>query len=87
MAARWQAALAHRTFVLVCVGLLLVISGGLATMIGTDFFPTADVGIIKLHYRAPPGTRIEETEKQVLDVEQTYPQHHSRRPSCTPSTT
>ena len=39
------------------------------TVIGTDFFPTADVGIIKLHYRAPPGTRIEETEKLVLDVE------------------
>ena len=38
-------------------------------MIGTDFFPTADVGIIKLHYRAPPGTRIEQTEKLVLDVE------------------
>jgi len=38
-------------------------------VIGTDFFPTADVGIIKLHYRAPPGTRIEQTEKLVLDVE------------------
>ena len=34
-------------------------------MVGTDFFPTADVGIMKLHFRAPRGTRIEETEKLV----------------------
>src|SRR5580698_1669946 len=59
----------QRKFVLVCVGLLLLLTAGLATIIGTDFFPTADVGIIKLHYRAPAGTRIEETERQVLDVE------------------
>ncbi|MDR3662011.1 MAG: efflux RND transporter permease subunit, partial [Mycobacterium sp.] len=39
------------------------------TTIGTDFFPTADVGIIKLHYRAPAGTRLEVTEQRVLDVE------------------
>jgi multidrug efflux pump subunit AcrB len=62
-------ALEQRTFVLVCVGLLLLMTGGVFTIIGTDFFPTADVGIIKLHYRAPAGTRIEETERQVLDVE------------------
>ena len=42
---------------------------GLATVIGLDFFPTADVGLIKLHYRAPPGTRIEDTEQLVLQVE------------------
>ncbi|HEX4179111.1 MAG TPA: efflux RND transporter permease subunit, partial [Rhizomicrobium sp.] len=61
--------LEQRKFVLVCVGLLLLMTVGVFTVIGTDFFPTADVGIIKLHYRAPPGTRIEETERQVLDVE------------------
>jgi multidrug efflux pump subunit AcrB len=62
-------ALEQRRFVLVCVGLLLLMTAGVFTIIGTDFFPTADVGIIKLHYRAPAGTRIEETERQVLDVE------------------
>jgi multidrug efflux pump subunit AcrB len=62
-------ALEQRRLVLIGVGVLLLLTGGLATVIGTDFFPTADVGIIKLHYRAPPGTRIEQTEKQVLDVE------------------
>jgi multidrug efflux pump subunit AcrB len=61
--------LKHRPFLLVCSALILVISGGLATLIGTDFFPSADVGIIKLHYRAPVGTKLEETEKLVLSVE------------------
>jgi multidrug efflux pump subunit AcrB len=61
--------LEQRKFVLAAAGVLLLLTGGLFTVIGTDFFPTADVGIIKLHYRSPPGTRIEQTEKLVLDVE------------------
>jgi multidrug efflux pump subunit AcrB len=63
-------ALAHRGFVLGCVGVLLLLSGGVATVIGTDFFPVSDVGLIKLHYRAPIGTRLEETERLVLAVDQ-----------------
>jgi multidrug efflux pump subunit AcrB len=63
------ACLRQRTFVLVCFGLLLVTSLGVATVAGTDFFPTADVGIIKLHYRAPSGTRLEVTEQRVLAVQ------------------
>ena len=61
--------LEQRRFILACAGLVLVLTAGLVTVIGTDFFPTADVGIIKLHYRSPPGTRIEQTERLVLDVE------------------
>ena len=64
-----EGALQRRVFVLVCAGALLVVSGGLATVIGLDFFPTADVGLIKLHYRAPAGTRLERTEQLVLQVE------------------
>ncbi|HUB47440.1 MAG TPA: efflux RND transporter permease subunit [Acetobacteraceae bacterium] len=63
------AALNNRALILLCGGLLLVISGALATRIGMDFFPAADVGLIKLHYRAPAGTRIEDTERLVLEVE------------------
>src|SRR6478752_452016 len=59
----------QRKFILLCAGLVVLLTGGLASVIGMDFFPTADVGIIKLHYRAPPGTRIEQTERLVLDVE------------------
>jgi multidrug efflux pump subunit AcrB len=64
-----EGALRHRVFVLVCASGLLVVSAGLGTVIGLDFFPSADVGLIKLHYRAPPGTRLERTEELVLQVE------------------
>lgn len=37
------------------------LSFGLAPYLGQDFFPTVDGGQIKLHIRAPTGTRIEET--------------------------
>ncbi len=38
-----------------------LLSFGLAPSLGQDFFPTVDGGQIKLHIRAPTGTRIEET--------------------------
>ena len=65
-----EGALRRRFFLLACFVLLLGVSGALATKVGMDFFPPADVGIIKLHFRAPPGTRIEETERLVLQVEE-----------------
>src|SRR6185437_1111601 len=64
-----EGTLAHRGFVLVCGVILLALTGWLATTVGTDFFPTADVVIIKLHYRAPIGTRLEETERLILQVD------------------
>lgn len=38
-------------------------SFALVPVIGRDFFPTVDAGQIRLHVRAPAGTRIEETER------------------------
>src|SRR5467141_482193 len=38
-----------------------ILSFGLAPSLGQDFFPAVDGGQIKLHIRAPTGTRIEET--------------------------
>ena len=64
-----EGALHHRVFVLICAAGLLIVSVGLTKVIGLDFFPAADVGLIKLHYRAPAGTRIERTENLVLQVE------------------
>jgi multidrug efflux pump subunit AcrB len=61
--------LRHRGFVMVLFVALLAVTGAVSTTIGLDFFPSADVGLIKLHYRAPPGTRIENTEQLVLQVE------------------
>jgi multidrug efflux pump subunit AcrB len=40
---------------------VVVISFALAPFLGKNFFPTIDAGEIKLHVRAQPGTRIEET--------------------------
>ena len=62
-------ALDHRALVLIFTGLFVAISMALVTVIGTDFFPTADAGLMKLHFRAPPGTRLEQTEKLVTQVE------------------
>src|ERR1700733_15308280 len=64
-----EGTLRNRSFVLVLFVALLAVTGAVASTIGLDFFPSADVGLIKLHYRAPAGTRIEDTEKLVLKVE------------------
>jgi multidrug efflux pump subunit AcrB len=55
----------HKPIILFIALLILVISSVLFKVVGTDFFPSTDVGIMKLHFRAPSGTRIEETEKLV----------------------
>ena len=65
-----EVCLAHRSFVLwISLG-LIGITAFIPFFAGTDFFPATDTGLMKLHYRAPPGTRIEETERQVAKVEQ-----------------
>jgi multidrug efflux pump subunit AcrB len=60
-----QSMLDHKPITLTIALLVLLISGILVEVVGTDFFPSTDVGIMKLHFRAPTGTRIEETEKLV----------------------
>ena len=62
--------LQHRRFALVLSGVLFVASSGLLLVIGRDFFPPVDAGIMKLHVRAHGGLRLEETEKRVAEVEQ-----------------
>jgi multidrug efflux pump subunit AcrB len=37
--------------------------------LGMDFFPQIDAGQMRLHVRAPPGTRLEETQKHFAEVE------------------
>jgi multidrug efflux pump subunit AcrB len=37
--------------------------------LGMDFFPQIDAGQMRLHVRAPPGTRIEDTQKYFSEVE------------------
>ena len=60
----------HRTIGLVAVGLVIVGSLPLLSIVGEDFFPSVDAGMMRLHVRAPSGTRIERTEQIVGAVEQ-----------------
>ena len=52
-------------FVLIALAASLCLIGA----VGTDFFPSTDSGMMKLHFRAPSGTRIEKTEKLVDSAE------------------
>ena len=63
-------ALAHRVFVLGIAAGLCAVSVGLFWVVGMDFFPSVDVGLMKMHFRAPSGTRIEETEKYIARMEE-----------------
>src|SRR5262249_5256148 len=54
--------LEHKAVVAVAFGVLMASSAGLVPLLGEDFFPRVDAGQFRLHVRARPGTRIEETE-------------------------
>jgi CzcA family heavy metal efflux pump len=53
------------SFVIFCV-----LSLGLVFFLGRDFFPQVDAGLIRLHFRARPGLRVEETARLCDEVEQ-----------------
>jgi multidrug efflux pump subunit AcrB len=48
---------------------LMVVSLLLFPILGRDFFPQVDAGEMRLHVRAPPGTRIEKTQEDFAHVE------------------
>ena len=50
-------------------GILIVGSICLFPLLGRDFFPQVDAGQMRLHVRAPPGTRLEKTQQYFADVE------------------
>jgi len=64
-----QEAIAHRGRF---IGIFLVLCFSSLTLIpfaGRDFFPAVDTGEIRLHLRAPTGTRIEQTARITDEVE------------------
>jgi len=63
--------LANRAVFIVGFACFVVASLSLFPRVGRDFFPTVDAGLVKLHVRGPPGTRIEETEKRIARIEDT----------------
>jgi CzcA family heavy metal efflux pump len=64
-------ALEHRRATTFAFGAFVALSLALYPLVGRDFFPTVDAGLIKLHVRGQPGTRIEESEKRFADIERT----------------
>lgn len=47
------------------------LSLALFPLVGRDFFPTVDAGLVKLHVRGPAGTRIEESERRFAAISAT----------------
>jgi multidrug efflux pump subunit AcrB len=48
---------------------LIIVSALLFPFLGRDFFPQVDAGQMRLHVRAPPGTRLEKTQQLFSEVE------------------
>jgi multidrug efflux pump subunit AcrB len=73
LASRYQAALTsfvdNRAITLPAIGLVLVSSLFLVKIVGEDFFPRVDAGMMLLHVRAPTGTRLGRTELIVTRIE------------------
>jgi multidrug efflux pump subunit AcrB len=59
----------HRGFLVITFAVFVIASLSLTPLLGKDFFPSVDAGLMKLHVRSPPGTRIEETERRLFAVE------------------
>jgi multidrug efflux pump subunit AcrB len=59
----------HRGLMLIGFFGFSLLSLGLGRLVGRDFFPEIDAGQLRLHARAPSGTRIEQTEALFGDVE------------------
>lgn len=65
-----EGAMGHRRLFVTCFLSFCALSGGLVFFLGRDFFPQVDAGEMRLHVRARPGLRIEETARLVDLVEQ-----------------
>lgn len=61
--------LRHRARFLMVFVAIVALAGASIGAIGRDFFPVIDAGQIRLHVTAPPGTRIEQTERYFAQVE------------------
>jgi multidrug efflux pump subunit AcrB len=64
-------ALRHRPLTVTAFAAFVAASLALFPLVGRDFFPDVDAGLIKLHVRGVPGTRIEETERHIGDIQRT----------------
>jgi len=64
-----ETTLENRGLFVSCFVIFCVLSMGLVFVLGEDFFPSVDAGLIRLHFRARAGLRVEETAKLCDDVD------------------
>ncbi len=61
--------LEHRKPFAICFLAFCILSLGLVFVLGEDFFPSVDAGLIRLHLRGRAGLRVEETARLTDQVE------------------
>jgi multidrug efflux pump subunit AcrB len=64
-----QSFVEHRAIALGAVACAIVATIPLIYVVGEDFFPTVDAGMMRMHVRAPTGTRLERSEQIVQAIE------------------
>jgi CzcA family heavy metal efflux pump len=64
-----ETTLEHKGVFAVCFLLFCVLSLGLYSFLGQDFFPQVDAGLLRLHVRARAGLRVEETARLCDEIE------------------
>ena len=64
-----ETTLEHRGVFVLCFLVFCVLSLGLFMFLGQDFFPQVDAGQLRLHVRARPGLRVEETARLCDEIE------------------
>jgi len=62
-------ALSQARLTVIAFVVLIVVSALLFPLLGRDFFPQVDAGQMRLHVRAPAGTRLEKTQQYFAQVE------------------
>jgi multidrug efflux pump subunit AcrB len=65
-----ETTLEHRKLFAACFLAFCVLSTGLVFILGEDFFPSVDAGLMRLHVRARAGLRVEETARLCDEIEQ-----------------
>ncbi|MGA8431283.1 MAG: efflux RND transporter permease subunit [Candidatus Sulfotelmatobacter sp.] len=66
-----ETTLEHRGIFVIFFLAFCLLSLGLFAFLGQDFFPQVDAGLLKLHVRARPGLRVEETARLCDQIEAT----------------
>jgi CzcA family heavy metal efflux pump len=64
-----ETTLEHRGVFVTFFLMFCLLSLGLLMFLGEDFFPQVDAGLLRLHVRARPGLRVEETARLCDEVE------------------